>query len=80
MDRFEWIRRELREAEDEGSGRELFKVYSLVIHPDTSGMAHIVGMLERFLLWLKEFGDEVEFRTLESIAEEWRSGQGSLPK
>ncbi|KAL1603997.1 hypothetical protein SLS60_005589 [Paraconiothyrium brasiliense] len=67
MDRFEWLVKEIEQ------GRDDLVVYSMVIHPDTSGMAHVIGMVERFLKWVLSFGDEVvEFRTYESIAEEYR--------
>ncbi|KAF2479966.1 hypothetical protein BDY17DRAFT_312877 [Neohortaea acidophila] len=71
MDRFEWIRREARE-EGEGAG---MKVFSIITHPDTSGMAHVIGMVERFLRWVQGFGDEVEFLTCGEIAEEFRARQ-----
>ena len=67
MDRFEWLRREIRDGDED------MKVFSIVIHPDTSGMAHIIGMIERFLMWVKNFGDEVEFKTYSEIAEEWKA-------
>lgn len=67
MDRFEWLRREIRDG-DQG-----MKVFSIVIHPDTSGMAHVIGMIEQFLIWVKSFGDEVEFKTYSEIAEEWKA-------
>ena len=64
-DRFAWL---AREAADEGAT----KVFSIVVHPDTSGMAHVVGMVERFLEWLR--GQRgVEFRTCGEIAREWRA-------
>jgi hypothetical protein len=44
----------------------------LVLHPDTSGMAHVVGMVKRFLEWLRGFGDEVEWCRYEEIAESFR--------
>lgn len=68
-DRFHWLQREIEE------GREEMTVFSLCIHPDTSGMAHIIGMIERFLGWLQGFGGEVEFLTYEAIAEKWVEGQ-----
>ncbi|PWY88724.1 putative xylanase/chitin deacetylase [Aspergillus sclerotioniger CBS 115572] len=49
-DRFLWI----RENEEE-------PIFPVLMHPDTSGMAHVIGMLERLLTWLKGWGDEVEF-------------------
>lgn len=70
MDRFEWLREEAREEGEEGL------VFGLVLHPDTSGMAHVVGMVRRFLTWLKGFGDEVEWCRCEEVAEEFRRRQG----
>ena len=69
MDRFEWIRREIAE------GDESMKVFGIIVHPDTSGMAHVIGAVEHFLLWVKGFGDEVEFLTYSQIAEEWKKSQ-----
>lgn len=66
MDRYHWLREEIED------GRTDMTVFSLVIHPDTSGMAHIVGMIRRFLTWLRNKGDEVEWCTYEEIAKEYR--------
>ncbi|KAF2127124.1 polysaccharide deacetylase family protein-like protein [Dothidotthia symphoricarpi CBS 119687] len=74
MDRFEWVRGEVGELGEEGEGEVV--VFPLVLHPDTSGMAHVVGMLERVLGWLKGWGGEVEFCTMEEVAREWRGGNG----
>ena len=60
-DRFLWI----RENEEE-------PIFPMVIHPDTSGMAHVIGMVERLLTWLKGWGDEVEFCQAGEIARWWR--------
>lgn len=69
-DRMEWLLSEIRD------GREDMVVFSIVIHPDTSGMAHVIGMVERFLRWcLEELRDEVEFLTCRDVAKEWKSGQ-----
>ncbi|KAI4717239.1 polysaccharide deacetylase [Aureobasidium sp. EXF-10727] len=67
MDRFEWLRSEVED------GREGMTIFALVLHPDTSGMAHVIGMIQRFLGWLKSFGDDVEFCTYEQIATEFAS-------
>lgn len=69
-DRVEWLRREMR---DEGEESGEMKVLAIVCHPDTSGMAHIIGMIERFLEWLQAFGEEVEFVTCGQLAEEFRA-------
>ncbi|KAF2018189.1 NAD(P)-binding protein [Aaosphaeria arxii CBS 175.79] len=67
-DKFEWIRGERDEL---GEGDTM--VFPLVLHPDTSGMAHVIGMVERMLKWFKGWGeDEVEFCTFEEVAREWK--------
>ncbi|KAH7125319.1 polysaccharide deacetylase family protein-like protein [Dendryphion nanum] len=66
-DKFEWICGE----RDELGDRDLM-VFPLVLHPDTSGMAHVIGMIERVVRWLKGKGEQVEFATFESVAREWR--------
>lgn len=76
MDRFEFLLKEINEY-----GGDDMVVYSMVIHPDTSGMAHVIGMIERFLRWILSFGDDVvEFRTCASIAEEFRRREGEKVK
>jgi hypothetical protein len=70
--RFEWIWENEREV-SKGS-KTSFLVFPLVLHPDTSGMAHIIGMIERFLIWLKGWGDEVVFETMASIASAFKAG------
>ena len=59
-DRFLWI----RENEEE-------PVFPVLMHPDTSGMAHVIGMLERFLGWLGGQAD-VEFCQSGEVARWWR--------
>ncbi|KAE8145206.1 putative xylanase/chitin deacetylase [Aspergillus avenaceus] len=59
-DRFLWI----RENEDE-------PIFPVLMHPDTSGMAHVIGMLERLLTWLQGW-DEVEFCQTGEIAKWFR--------
>lgn len=70
-DRVDWLRREIREEGNDAG----MKVMAIVCHPDTSGMAHIIGMIERFLIWLQSFGDEVEFVTCGELAQEFRRSQ-----
>lgn len=67
-DRFLWI----RENEPE-------PVFPVLMHPDTSGMAHVIGMMERFLGWLKGFEKtgEVEFCQSGEIVRWWRERQGN---
>jgi hypothetical protein len=55
--------------EEAREGQEV--VFGLVLHPDTSGMAHVVGMVKRFLEWLKGFGEEVEWCRYEEVAEQF---------
>ncbi|PWY90121.1 putative xylanase/chitin deacetylase [Aspergillus heteromorphus CBS 117.55] len=64
-DRFLWIR-----------DNEEDPVFPVLMHPDTSGMAHVIGMVERFLGWLKGWQQgedgEVEFCTSAEVARWWR--------
>ena len=49
-------------------------VFPLLMHPDTSGMAHVLPMIERVLQWMKEGepSGEVEFMQHAEIARWWR--------
>jgi len=66
MDRFEFLRSEIEDGEQE------MLIYPFILHPDAGGQAHVIGMIERVLSWLKGRGEEVEFVTFESIAETWK--------
>jgi len=44
-----------------------------VLHPDTSGMAHIIGMIDRMIGWLKGRGEEVVFCRYEDVARKWKA-------
>ncbi|CAE7193437.1 hypothetical protein HRS9139_08922 [Pyrenophora teres f. teres] len=70
-DKLEWVRSEM---EDEGLAEGEMCVFPLILHPDTSGMAHVVGMVERVIRWLKELEDEgvVEWCRYADVAGEWR--------
>lgn len=68
-DRFEWLWENGSGGKDEG--RDF--VFPLILHPDCSGMAHVIGMIERMIKWLKEW-EGVEFWKYEDIAREWRAG------
>ncbi len=50
-------------------------VFPIVLHPDTSGMAHVIGMIERFIRWLQGWGEEVEFWRCEDIARAWKEAR-----
>ena len=65
-DRFSW----LWNYGPNGSGPGDF-VFPLVLHPDTSGMAHVVGYIEAMLLWLKSWGPQVKFVTYEESARDF---------
>ena len=67
-DKFEWIMTEVDDMDKSGT-----MVFPLVLHPDTSGMAHVIGMIERIITYLKGWGDEVEFCTFEEAAKEWKA-------
>ncbi|KAK2740421.1 hypothetical protein FQN55_008877 [Onygenales sp. PD_40] len=47
-------------------------IFPLLMHPDTSGMAHVIGMIERMITWLKSWGPEVEFCQTREIARHFR--------
>lgn len=74
-DKFEWIRSELQEESAQAQGKESSDVFvfPLVLHPDTSGMAHVIGMVERVVKWLQGWGSDVEFVTYEAAAAEWKA-------
>ncbi|KAL1980009.1 hypothetical protein VTN96DRAFT_4806 [Rasamsonia emersonii] len=65
-DRFLWIRDNETDEED--------AVFPMLMHPDTSGMAHIIGMVERMIRWLQEWeaAGEVVFCQTGEIARWWR--------
>ena len=68
-DRFDWLW-------ENGSGEDVEGgdfVFPLILHPDCSGMPHVIGMVERIIKWLKE-KEGVEFWKYEDIAREWRAG------
>lgn len=67
-DKFEWIRTEV-----EDMGEKDVMVFPLVLHPDTSGMAHVIGMVDRVITYLEGWGEEVEFCTFENAAREWKA-------
>jgi len=61
-DRFLWIREHEQEP-----------IFAMLMYPDTSGMAHVIGMVERMIKWLQSWGeDEVEFMQTGEIARWWR--------
>ncbi|CZR51970.1 related to polysaccharide deacetylase family protein [Phialocephala subalpina] len=81
--RFEYLYNEFSDAErseagssdarKEGNGKGVGDfLFPLVLHPDTSGMAHVIGMVDKMISWLKGWGDEVEFCRYEDVAREWK--------
>jgi peptidoglycan/xylan/chitin deacetylase (PgdA/CDA1 family) len=69
-ERYQFIVEEAREKE-EGE----ITVFPLILHPDTSGMAHVLPMIERFLKWLLDRGEEVEFLRYAETTERWKESQ-----
>ena len=65
-DRFTWLWENERERSD--PSQPSFLVFPLILHPDTSGMPHIIQGIERFLTWLKDWGEGVSFERYEDIA------------
>jgi peptidoglycan/xylan/chitin deacetylase (PgdA/CDA1 family) len=51
-------------------------VFPLLMHPDTSGMAHAIAMADRVVGWLRSWGDSVQFQTYAGIAQDWLNEQG----
>ena len=77
-ERFEFLYHEFdfdERGKDDGKGDFIFP---LVLHPDTSGMAHIIGMIDRMIEWLKSKGQEVSFCRYEDVAREWKAQQKDL--
>jgi peptidoglycan/xylan/chitin deacetylase (PgdA/CDA1 family) len=70
-DKFEWIKSEVEDMSEKET-----MVFPLVLHPDTSGMAHVIGMVERVVKWLQGWRGEVEFCTYEEAAREWKGKNG----
>ncbi|KAF3009399.1 hypothetical protein E8E14_009408 [Neopestalotiopsis sp. 37M] len=52
-------------------------IFPILMHPDTSGMAHIMGMAERIITWLQSWGDAVEFCRHEDIAMDWLAARNA---
>jgi hypothetical protein len=73
-ERFNFLYHEFDGEEEIEEGQGDF-IFPLVLHPDTSGMAHIIGMIDRMIGWLKEKGEEVTFCKYEDVAREWREEQ-----
>jgi hypothetical protein len=71
--RFSFLYHE-HDEEERKAGKGNF-IFPLVLHPDTSGMAHVIGMIDEMIGWLKGWGAEVEFSKYEHVAREWREKQ-----
>lgn len=69
--RFEFLYSEAMENRTTSEGF----LFPIVLHPDTSGMAHVIGMIDRMIQWLKAQGNHVEFVTYGHYAAEWKSQQ-----
>jgi hypothetical protein len=78
VQRFEFLYHEFdfekEKDEGDGIGKGDF-IFPLVLHPDTSGMAHVIGMIDRMISWLRERGEEVQFCKYEDVAKEWKARQ-----
>jgi peptidoglycan/xylan/chitin deacetylase (PgdA/CDA1 family) len=68
-DKFLWLYENA--AESEKTSDTIDFIFPILMHPDTSGMAHIIGMAERVVEWLQSWGDVVEFAKHEDVATEW---------
>ncbi|KAF4630481.1 hypothetical protein G7Y89_g7658 [Cudoniella acicularis] len=70
--RFNFLYHEHDEELEDGKGGFLFP---LVLHPNTSGVAHVIGMIDETIAWLKSKGDEVEFCNYKTVARDWKAVQ-----
>lgn len=68
-ERYEFIWQEAKDKEGQ------MTVFPLILHPDTSGMAHVIPMIERFLKWLIDRGDKAEFLGYAEAAEMWKKSR-----
>lgn len=71
--RFEFLYHEFEDVDVEAGEGDF--IFPLVLHPDTSGMAHVIGMIDRMIAWLKGRGQEVQFCRYEDVASEWKAKQ-----
>lgn len=72
--RFNFLYHEHDDEENPADGNDGF-LFPLVLHPDTSGMAHVIGMIDEIIAWLKSRGNEVEFCKYEDVAKKWKAAQ-----
>lgn len=72
-DKFLWLWENNKEGDDSADF-----MFPILIHPDVTGLAHIIGMVDRFVSWLQGFGDSVEFCTCEQIATGWLANQEKI--
>jgi peptidoglycan/xylan/chitin deacetylase (PgdA/CDA1 family) len=72
-ERLDFLLAELSEDTEGRSGarEDDITVFPLILHPDTSGMAHILPMIERFLRKVLRKGEQVEFMTFGDCANQW---------
>ncbi|KAH6713935.1 polysaccharide deacetylase family protein-like protein [Leptodontidium sp. MPI-SDFR-AT-0119] len=73
--RFDFLYNEYDDEERKAGGNNGDFLFPLVLHPDTSGMAHVIGMIDAMIGWLKCRGEEVQFCRFEDVAREWRAAQ-----
>ena len=70
-DKFMWL---WENGKKEGNDSADF-IFPILVHPDVTGLAHIIGMVDRFIVWLQGFGDSVQFCKCEDIARSWLDAQ-----
>ncbi|OAA59753.1 polysaccharide deacetylase family protein [Niveomyces insectorum RCEF 264] len=74
-DKFLWLWDNARAVGEAEAGGPADFMFPILMHPDTSGMAHIIGMADRMIQWLKGWGDSVQFCRHEDIARDWLEAQ-----
>ncbi|KAK5074982.1 hypothetical protein LTR64_001187 [Lithohypha guttulata] len=77
LDRLEWLW-ENESWLDEDPGRDYGSIYPLIWHPEGTGRAHIIGMIDKFIGKLVSRAaaagpGEITFETMESVATSWKS-------
>ena len=71
-DMFLWLRDNAADESDDAS-----VLFPLLMHPDSSGLAHAVGMAERMIAWLRGWSDDsVRFCTYEAVATQFLQTAG----
>ncbi|KAF4994713.1 hypothetical protein FGRMN_5602 [Fusarium graminum] len=77
MDRFEWLW-ENESFVEEGPGAGYGSVFPIILHPECSGRAHIISMIDKVIAKLKAKASsagegEITFDCMASVAKAWKA-------